>query len=1442
MVNLHVHDCRGSLLDAILEIDEIVNFAKENKQKAIAITNHGTMHSYVDFYKSAIKNNIKPIIGCEVYEVDNMLLKNDTKENKQPRYHLILLAKNEKGYHNLIKIVSEGYLKGFYTKPRIDLDFIEKNNLGKGIICLTACMAGRLSRILEGRKNIYTADGYVNRLNKIFDYVSLEIQSHPREDQAKLNDLIIETAKRNNMKYVITTDAHMLRKDQLDTHAVFVKIGSEREVGELYDGCYLQNDKEVHKNMDVFHGKEVINKAIKETEDIADMIEIYDIGLNNDNLMPKIPCPKEYKSNLEYLENIIHSLWEKQFGHLSKEEQQLRVERIFKEELPVLKELDYIDYFLMLVMLTKEAKKRGIPLGYSRGSGANCETLYAIGVTQIDSIRWDLDFSRFANLGRKSPADYDMDISKRRRGEMVEVAEYLFGEENVAPICTFNNLSTKVAIKDIGKVLNEREGEYKGKIPYNLRDKVAKAIPTIKTINDLGEEEEKDTLLKDILFTSEELKKIYEEFPLWFKYVMELEGKPKSLGRHACFTGDTLILTDRGYKQIKEIKIGDKVLTHNNRYKEVVDVMDRYDNIYTVKPASSFPIKTTSNHPFLVRKRLSYKKEKKYDTPKWVQVKDINKMDLVGIPINNKSIIPNFKKLPTNNKDFWWIIGRYMSNGWYEDVNNKNEKMTIICCEKKDDLQLKEIECKLNKIGFTYRYETSRSIYKIFIKNKELFEYLKTFGKNSYGKHLNNDILNLPKELLKSFLEGFLSTDGSFDKKINRYSFEIASKKLALEILHCIFKVYNRHCSFTADVEKDIIEGRITDKKEKYKIEFSKHDRLKDQSFCENGYLWTPIKDIKKTDIEEKVYNLSVLDDNSYTVNNVCVHNCGTIISPFKLMDYVPLCLDSDGNQMLQLEMHNAMDDLGLVKMDFLGLKNLDIADDCIKLIHKTWDDFNINTINLDDKEVLKDIYANGHTVGIFQMESAEATNMCKQANVDTVDDVIAINAFNRPGTKDGFPIYCKNKSHPEQVKVLHEDLRKIFATTHCVLLFQEQALQLFRHAKFPEDQVDNARRAIGKKKKEVMLSLKVDFEKGLKSIGWNQYQIDEIWNLMVKQSEYCFNKGHSVAYGLLSYLTAYLKHYYPLEFMTASLNAEMGNTGKIGILIEECKRNKIVVAPPNVNHSDEFYTPYKKDNKILYGLYPIKGMGSNASKFIIKNRPYKGFKDFLNKVSVDDSPVNKKDIICLIKSGAIPTKNKNKTLIEYAKTLIKVSEYKEVKSLPTLLKLETEWGIDTNIFKDKQSRLKEYNKKKKEKFYKEQENKTNKKLKEFKEKYIGDETFYEFDTLSMFLTNNPFEKLNKSFPKFHEVNESSECVVLCSIIEIKRKKDKKGKAFCYLDLFTTDGIIEAICWASSYSKYQDLIKKGNHIAILGRKKEEKLIVEKIKSLKQWMIDTGISL
>lgn len=406
-VNLHVHSAIGSLLDSVARIPDIVKFAKEHNQIAIALTDHGKMSGFVDLYKECNNVGIKPIMGVEAYEVDDMYEKADTKEYVQPRYHLLLLAKNKKGLQNLFKIVTVANTEGFYKKPLITLDYIKEHNLGEGVICSSACMASRLSRALE-KDNWELAKQVALKTKSTFEEYYIEMQSHANDIQMGLNIKHLKLAKELNIPWIITTDAHMITEDQMDIHSVFIRIGQDRDVGENYDGCYLQDSSQV---VDHFHQYEHlgftfqdIKTGVLNTFKIANEVEDIDIGYHQENQMPVIPIPKEFKNSDEYVEHLIWEGFEEKFKNMSKEDKEIRRHRL-NEEIPVIEALHYSDYFIMLQMLTKEAKKRKIPLGYSRGSGANCLCLYCLGVTQIDSVRWNLTFSRFANLGRKSMAD-----------------------------------------------------------------------------------------------------------------------------------------------------------------------------------------------------------------------------------------------------------------------------------------------------------------------------------------------------------------------------------------------------------------------------------------------------------------------------------------------------------------------------------------------------------------------------------------------------------------------------------------------------------------------------------------------------------------------------------------------------------------------------------------------------------------------------------------------------------------------------------------------------------------------------------------------------------------------------------------------------------------------------------------------------------------------------
>lgn len=764
MINLHNHTHQGSILDSILTTHQMIEFAKNNNQNSIAITEHGTMHSYVDFYKICKKNNIKPIIGIEIYEIE--------KEVNDKRFHLILLAKNTIGLKNIMKIVSRS-ANNFYYKHIISIDEIKENNLGEGIICLSACLGGRLIKGLLSDKDMYS---YYKSLEDTFDDVFVEFQAHNTEEQYKANTKLIEFAKKHNKRFVVTSDAHMLNKEDEYAHEVFIKINANRDTEDFYTDCYLQNDEDVYKLLENNLDKNTIQTAINNTHLIADMIEDYDIGLTKIPQMPKIDKQLNENEFLNYVTKKMDIKCNKYGMNCNEYQDRLKI------EVPILHKLKYTDYFLVVNDIMNLLRDNSIPVGFGRGSVGGCLTSFAMDISDVDSVKWNLDFSRFANLGRNDMADIDIDVSKNKRELAIQLIKDKYGDENVAMMSTFGTFTTKVAIRDIGKILNDdKNSPYYGMIDSKLRLEVAGHIPSIKSLTEHGELEEKEVALKVIIDSSKPLIEYQNQFPLWFELVAKLEGLIKTHGKHAS----------------------------------------------------------------------------------------------------------------------------------------------------------------------------------------------------------------------------------------------------------------------------------------------------------------------------------------------------GILIAPKPITEYTAIQYTSTG-KVCCLEMHNAMDDLGLIKIDLLGLRNLDVVDETLKLCGKSWQDIDVNKINLNDKNVFS-VFNNLNTKGVFQCESLEAIRIINEIGVDSIDDIVALLALNRPGTSSFSSIYGNNKKSGSKQSEIQKNLDYIFEKTYGILLYQEQALQIFRYAGFPEEEVDVARKCIHK---DSLVSLANGLYKKIKdiNIGDTVISINESngkvehkkvtnkWNNGIKQTKkVVFENGYEI-------------------------------------------------------------------------------------------------------------------------------------------------------------------------------------------------------------------------------------------------------------------------------------------------------------------------------------------
>lgn len=1231
MVHLHVHT-KYSLLDGMMHIEDIATRLKEIGQDTIAITEHGNLYSAVEAYSKLSKEGIKVIEGCEVYICDDVNIK--SKDSKY--YHLILLSKNETGRQNLNWLVSQSTLYKYYGKPRIDFNMLK--NHCDGLICLSACMVGEVQRALMNN-DMQSAENIALKYKKLFgeDYY-IETQAHSGAEQQTLNKQLIELANKLDIKYTVTCDSHYIRKEDQKYHNVFVQIGTSREAGETYDDCYLQSEEDVIRNSNSI--KEYIEEAIKTAHEIADKCE-NTIPLSAP-IIPHFPVPAPYKSELEYLKFLCNDglkkkgfmnwnmdQWNKymtdeiytedgqcikrklvEFNSV-KEIQQIYIKRA-KYEMNALTAMGFEGYYLMVYSYVNAAKRRGI----ARGSGGGSLLAYLCGIVDIDPIKYGLYFERFIDVGAidllkdgtitkkelKIP-DFDVDFAPNDREKVVQFVVDKYGEANVVSLGQFSYLWAKGAIKDIGRVLG---------IPFETTNEITK---------NLDGESIEEALDSGVLDAYK------DKYPELFEYASKLSGLPKSFGVHPCFPKDSLVLTDNGYKQIQDITTSDKVWTHNSRYQPVISTsVSNTDQLVMVDMRGTLPIRCTPNHQFYVKHRIK-QRPREYSNAMWVEAKDIKKTDMVALPINNNNYIIEFNGIPTQNLYFWWIIGRYVGDGWLKKrYDYRNDRVITICCNKSETAEITNVLDKLQT--YNYWIDNERIVNRINIANKYLYEFLTMFGSGASGKFIPNFVMDLPVDLLSSFIDGYLSADGYVDKQ-GANNFKTVSKLLAFGMIQCIAKVYKQSCSITViPAHKDVIEGRLVDAKEKYTVSFYKHKTKKNSNFIEDNILWLFVRGITIEQNDCCVYNLSVLDDNTYTVNNIAVHNCGKCITIKEAKYYNAIEWNDNKNTwVLEGDMHSA-DDLGLVKADFLGLRTLDVIYDILDMIGKDYDYIAPHKLNMNDVKVWNE-FAQGNTDCIFQFESSGMKQMLKNMKCNCMDELSAANALYRPGSKQYIPNYVNRKNGVEKIEYLHPDLEPILKASYGIIVFQEQLIEIGRLAGLRNP--DELRKATAKKKPKLMAKIEPELKNGLMLRGWTQKQVDDLWDTILQFAKYSFNKSHSSAYGLTAYITMFLKVYHTVEFFCACINSYDGDIENIVKTIKEAKRMGVAVQYDNWDKIEGKTTC--KNGIVYLGINTIKGCGESVS-VALKDagaRSYNNFFDVLTDFN-NSSDINNGQIETLIR------------------------------------------------------------------------------------------------------------------------------------------------------------------------------------------------------------------
>jgi len=1096
--HLHCHT-QYSLLDGASEISKMMQKAKGDGQEAVAITDHGNMFGVFDFYNQAQQHGLKPLIGCEFYVVEDRHKKKFDKQNKDKRYHQLMLAKNAKGYQNLSMLCSLGFMEGFYQKwPRIDKALIRKYS--EGIIATTCCLAAEIPQTFIAQGEEAAEKVFLEWWEIFGDDYYIEVQRHGLHtiNEQGVNDFLIRMARKYGVKMIATNDSHYIDQEDWNAHDTLLCINTGddkttpmgdkgRQVYRFVtdDGKIINTTteeiKQSHGNdarvkaalkrmeekgskfkprfgfeNDQFYFKtkeemadlfKDIPEAIENTMEIVEKIETPE--LKRDILLPNYTLPKEFHSMNEYLRHLTYEKAKERYGELRQDV----VERL-EHELNIITSMGFSGYFLIVQDFIEAAKQRNVWVGPGRGSAAGSAVAYAIGITNVDPLEYDLLFERFLNPERVSMPDIDIDFDDYGRQEVIDYVVEEYGKNQVAHIITYGKMAARSAVRDVGRVL-----EY----PLKDTDKLAKMIPEGPGVT---------------------LEKAFDDNPD-LKQVKEQEGTEES-------------------------------------------------------------------------------------------------------------------------------------------------------------------------------------------------------------------------ELLKMAAT---------------------------------------------------IEGSI---------------------------------------------------------RNSGLHAAGIIIAPDDIRQYIPVCTYKHSNLLVTQFDGNYIEDAGMLKMDFLGLKTLTIAKDAVQNVKfSTGVEIDLNKIPLDDDNAFK-LFQRGETIATFQFESDGMRSYLKQLKPNSIKDLIAMNALYRPGPMDYIPTFINRKHGKEEVDYPHPWLENILKPTYGIMVYQEQIMQCAQIiGGFSLGKADILRKAMGKKKMEVMQKMKQEFVDGAKEKDVDEQKAEEIFGIMEKFASYGFNRAHSTAYSMVAYQTGYLKANYPAQFMAAVLTHNMNDIDKVIFFIEECKRMGIKVCGPDVNESN-YHFNVNENGEIRFGLGAIKGVGEGAITTIVDERNANGFfKDIFDLTKrANLKALNRKALESLAKAGALDNLD-NFYRSQYF--------YKESEKDPNLIEKAVKFAQKCKELKQQSSQSLFGDR---EDFQPEPP-----KAPQCEPWSLIETLQQERELIGFYVSGHPLDdykieidKFSESFDQENLRSKFGKQIAIGGIItSVMEKTDKRGRKFGIFTIEDYDHSIDLKLFSENYLKYRQIIEEGNAVYITGQ-------------------------
>jgi DNA polymerase-3 subunit alpha len=1056
-VHLHTHS-HFSLLDGACRIEELVKSARDYGMPALALTDHGNMFGAIEFYQAAVEAGIKPIIGVETYVAPRSRKEKTRSEHEDSAYHLILLAKDLTGYRNLMKLVSIAYLEGFYYKPRIDLEVLREYH--QGIIALSSCLKGEIPRaIIQGHieKAKEKAEAYL----KIFgDDFYLEVQNHGIEEEKLALDGIKYLSDVLSVPIVATNDIHYLKREHHLAHDVLLCIQTGKDQDDPSRLKYSTQELYFKSPAEMQQLFAEMPDAVERSLEIAEKCNL-ELDFSK-TYLPKFEIPPESSATTleEYLREVAWEGLKRRYPEITPE-----IKERFEREIDIINQMGYAGYFLIVKDFIDYARSRDIPVGPGRGSAAGSLVSYALGITNIDPMKYNLLFERFLNPERVTLPDIDIDFCFERREEVIDYVRRKYGEKNVTQIITFGTMAARAVVRDVGRVL---------KLKYGEVDRIAKLIPFGMSI-------------------------------------------------------------DEAYRNVAEFR------------------------------------------------QIFEKGDEKY---------------------------------------------------------------------------------------------------------KKLLEYSRV-------------------------LEGLA-----------------------------------RHAS---------------------------------------------------------------------------THAAGVVIAPDELTNYVPLYVQNTGDVTTQYDM-KSIEKIGLLKMDFLGLRTLTVIKNTVKMLEKRGIQIDLDQIPLDDPKTYE-LFSNGETVGVFQFESSGMRDCLKRLKPQRIEDLIAMNALYRPGPMSMIDDFIDRRHGRKKIEYLHPMLEPILKETYGVIVYQEQVMQIVSQlGGFSLGEADLVRRAMGKKKKDLMAQQKIKFIEGAKERGIAQKTAEEIWDLIARFAEYGFNKSHAAGYSVVAYQTAYLKAHYPAEFMAASLTSEMGDTSRIMILLDECKRLGLEILPPDVNESDADFSV--SGNKIRFGLGAIKNVGKGAIRSILQARKkYGPFKNIFHFVEhLDLRAVNRKVLESLVQAGALDSLEGHRAqLYESIDLALNYAQKVQTEEMRGQISI-----FDTAPAGNRKGVAK----------YPE--------LPEVEPWSHFRMLTLEKELLGFYVSGHPLENYRNEVRAFSTINlanlkaltDGSNLRVGAIITSVKTILDQNRRTMAFATVEDFSGSAEMLVFASVYEKFRDLIQPDSLVLIVGRvstdeNREPKIICDEVIPLDQ---------